>query len=427
VAKLRALVPRLPGEAWAVLGGGFASALGSGLTLPFLLVYLHRVRGLDLELAAVALSTVAFAGLLGNPLGGWLSDRVGARRALVAGLLVAAAGALSLVLVRETWHALVATALVGLGASLVWPAEASLLAVVVPPGLRSSVFSVHHATLNAGFGVGAVMSALIVDVSSPRSFELLYVLDAASFLAFAGILLGVRAGARPPAEQAAVGGYRDVLADRVFLRLWVLMALLVAVGYAQFHAAFPAYATGPGGLGPGALAVAFAANMFAVVGFQLVALRLMAGRRRTRGLLMVCLFFALAWAVTIVAGEMSGGLAGVALFATAMVLLALGETFVSSTVPPLVNDLAPDRLRGRYNGAFTLAWTTGFLVGPLLAGFVLGAGHGPAFFLGLICACGVVALGALDLERRLPTAANFGGSATPTELIPAQPSVAAVE
>jgi len=65
------------------------------------------------------------------------------------------------------------------------------------------------------------------------------------------------------------------------------------------------------------------------------------------------------------------------LFATAMALLALGETFVAPTVPAIVNDLAPDRLRGRYNGAFTLAWTSSFIVGPLLAGFALGAGHGP--------------------------------------------------
>jgi MFS family permease len=106
MAKLRALLPSLPRDAWIVLGGGFASALGTGLMLPFFLVYLHLVRGIDLGLAGVALSTVAFAGLAGNPLGGWLSDRLGARTALVIGLLVAAAGALTLVVVRETGHAL---------------------------------------------------------------------------------------------------------------------------------------------------------------------------------------------------------------------------------------------------------------------------------------------------------------------------------
>ncbi|HYT51777.1 MAG TPA: MFS transporter [Gaiellaceae bacterium] len=418
MSKLRALIPDLPREAWLVLGGGFASALGSGLTLPFFLVYLHLVRGIDLELAGVALSTVALAGLVGNPLGGWLSDRVGARSALVAGLLVNAAGALSLVFVRETWQALAAAALVGLGASLVWPAEDSLLAVVVPPPLRSSVYAVHHATLNAGFGIGAVTSAAIVDAASPRSFELVYVLDAASFVLFAGVLSRLRVGLRRPEHEAATGGYRQVFADPVFLELWAVMALLVISGYAQFHAAFPAYATGPGGLSARALGFAFGANMLTVVVFQLFALRVMAGRRRTRGLLLVCASFALTWAVTLVAATTGGALVAALLFATAMALLGLGETFVSPTVPALVNDLAPDRLRGRYNGAFTLAWTSGFIVGPLIAGFALGAGHGRAFFVGLICACGLAALGALDLERRLPAAANLGGVTAAPEPLP---------
>ena len=42
-------------------------------------------------------------------------------------------------------------------------------------------------------------------------------------------------------------------------------------------------------------------------------------------------------------------------FAAANVAFALGETLVSPTLPAIVNDLAPDSLRGRYNGAYVLA------------------------------------------------------------------------
>lgn len=99
---MRALVPRLPRKAWVLLGGDALSALGSGLTLPFFVVYLHRVHGIELELAALALSALAAAGLVGNPLGGWLSDRLHARRAMIGGLLVNAAGALAVAFVTET-------------------------------------------------------------------------------------------------------------------------------------------------------------------------------------------------------------------------------------------------------------------------------------------------------------------------------------
>jgi MFS family permease len=114
------------------LAGDAVSAIGSGMTLPFFVLYLHTIRGIGLAVAALAVSTLALAGLLGNPLGGWLSDRIGARHAVVIGLLVSSAGTGSLVLVRSTWQAFVSAAAVGLGAAITWPALDTLLATVVP-------------------------------------------------------------------------------------------------------------------------------------------------------------------------------------------------------------------------------------------------------------------------------------------------------
>src|SRR4051812_24137966 len=52
-------------DGWVVLAAGRVSALGSGMTAPFLLVYLHRVCGIGLFWAASALSVIALAGLVG--------------------------------------------------------------------------------------------------------------------------------------------------------------------------------------------------------------------------------------------------------------------------------------------------------------------------------------------------------------------------
>ena len=414
----RPLAPRLPRDAWVVLGGDMLSAMGSGLTLPFFLVYLNRIRGIDLAIAGLALSTVALVGFVGNPLGGWLTDRVGAKGALVAGLVVATAGAFLVTLVREPWQAFASAAVVGLGAAVIWPAQDALLAVVVSVEQRSSVFAVRNATLNAGYGLGAVAAALIADLDSPPSFVTLYVLDGLTFLAFIPVLtlalphVGAASSPEPATATAgqtadatvtvtAAGGYRAVLKDLVFLRLWVLIALLVTVGFAQTQAGFPAYATGAGGLAASGLAIAFAANTFTVVAAQLPVLRLMEGRRRTTGIVVACFCWAAAWSVTLLAGGLSGGAVAVVVFTAALVVFALGETFLAPSQAALVNDLAPDHLRGRYNGLYSLAWTTGFALGPAVAGVVLGAGRGGALFVGLVVGCAVAALGALVLARHL--------------------------
>jgi hypothetical protein len=135
--------------------------------------------------------------------------------------------------VREPWHAFAVTAVVGLGAAIVWPAEDALLATLVEPAQRSGGYAVHHALLNAGFGVGGVVAAVLVDASAPGTFELVYVLDGLSFLAFLPILLVLPAGGGRRAQDVVHGGFGRVLADRTFLRVWALTALLVAAGHAQ--------------------------------------------------------------------------------------------------------------------------------------------------------------------------------------------------
>jgi MFS family permease len=402
----------LSGDAWLILGGDALSAVGSGLTLPFLFVYLSRVRDINAGIAGLAVSTIAVAALLGNPLAGWLSDRFGARNTLALGLLIAAAGAGFIVLVHAPWQALAAAGVSGFGGAVIWPSQDALLAQVVRPEQRSSVFSVRFATLNAGFGIGALLAAAIVDVNRPGSFTLIYLLDGLSFLAFIPILLVLlHPPPRPPAsaEQGPRVGYRQVLGDRVFLRVWALTALLMTIGYGQQISAFPGYATRPGGIAASNLSLAFAANTISVVLGQLFTLKLLTGHKRTTGIKLVTVFWACAWAVTLAAGRLGGGLAATLAFAAAMVVFAAGETFVSPTVTPIVNDLAPDALRGRYNAASVLAWTTGFMLGPAIGGLAIGADQPEALFGGLIAACGVAFLGARALDRHLPASANVVG------------------
>jgi MFS family permease len=409
----------MPRSAWLVLGGDALSALGTGLTLPFLVIYLNTGRGISLAASGAAVSTVALAGFVGNPLGGWLADRIGPRAAVVLGLLVSAAGAFSLAGVHVVWQAFLACAIEGLGAAIVWPAQDSLLAVVVEPEQRSSVFSVRHATMNAGLGIGGLVAAAIVrDGSSSFRFVLLYLIDGATFLAFIPILFALpmvgRAAAavseHPDDIPAVRRGVGVVLRDPAFRRVWLLTAGLVAVGYAQLNSAFPAYASRPGGIAPGAVGLAFAGNTVGVVGFQLVTLRMMAGRRRSLGVMLTGLFWAAAWAVTLIAGASGSGAMAVVVFALAGLVFAVGETFLSPSLAPIVNDLASDDLRGRYNGLYVLAWTTGYAVGPAVAGVLLDVGLEVGLFGGLIVACLLLSVAGRRLDRHLPETANMVGA-----------------
>ena len=405
MSGMRALVPELPRGAWTLLAVDAISALGSGMTLPFLLVYLHDVRGLGLGAAGLAVSAVALAGFAGNPIGGSLADRVGGRATMLLGLVFCAAGSASLAFTAHAWQAFAASATLGLGTAIAWPARSALLATLVPCERRSTAYALQHAATNVGLGAGALVAALIVHTSSAGTFQALYLLDAASFVAVVPLLgrLAVPADENDPAISApARAAYRSILCDRAFRRLWVLTALLVGVGFAQYSAAFPAFATGEAGLDAHQLALAFAANTVAVVVAQLPVLAVLRGGRRTSALGFAFAVTGIAWAIVLAAGGVQSPATAAAVFALAMVVLAIGETAVSPSAPALANDLAPDALRGRYNGAYTLAWTTGFAAGPAIAGAVLAAGQAAALMVALMAACAIGAAGSLRLARLVP-------------------------
>lgn len=410
-AGVSSLVPKLSRKAWIVVGADAVSALGNGLIMPFLVIYLRDARGLRIEQAALVLSVMALMGLAVAPLTGWLIDRFGARRTLMAALMLAAIAATLTIWVDEAWEAFGWGALVGASLSSMWPSAHALMASVVAPEQRASVYSVHFAMLNAGVGIGAVLGGLVVVATRPESFYPVFLADAATFLLYAGVLrFVVHADVRQaPDEVTALvkGGWGRLIRDRAFMRVWVLSIGLITVGYAQLQSAFPAFSTKEGGLSTRELGWVFAVNTIVIVGLQLVILRALSGRTRAGAIAWVGVLWAASWVVTLAGGSVRGA-AALLLFGSAMALFAFGETFMQAALPALVNDLAPDEIRGRYNAAYSLTWSIGNMAGPAIAGFMLGAGRSTQLFLGLTVACLAASAYSLRLTRFLPAhAARF--------------------
>jgi len=78
--------------------------------------------------------------------------------------------------------AMVAVALQGAAFGVEWPAVQSMIASVVPSGLRQRYFGLNFTLLNLGIGLGGIIGGLFVDIHHPRTFQVIYVADALSFL-----------------------------------------------------------------------------------------------------------------------------------------------------------------------------------------------------------------------------------------------------
>ena len=108
-------MPRLPRSVYVFQSGLVINAFGNGAVNPFIVVYLHEVRGIPLGLAGLAGSTSAFCGLAGTVWSGSVADRFGARRAMLGGLAASAIGFALYPLIREAWEAIVLAGIAGAG------------------------------------------------------------------------------------------------------------------------------------------------------------------------------------------------------------------------------------------------------------------------------------------------------------------------
>jgi MFS family permease len=179
------------------------------------------------------------------------------------------------------------------------------------------------------------------------------------------------------------------------------------VGYSQLNAGMPAYARQVGEVSTRGLGLAFAANTLVIVLLQLVVLQRIEGRRRTRVIAVMSVVWACSWVLLGLSGLVPGTAGATLLVAACASVFAFGETLLQPTIPALVNDLAPDRLRGRYNALSSGAFQLAAVIAPPVSGLLIGHALGNAY-IGLLVVgclvCGVVAV--VRLEPQLDPSVN---------------------
>ncbi len=419
----------LPREGRLLLSVVVFEFLGTGLVLPFHVVYLHEVRGFSLSDVGLLLGLSPLLGFLLVGPGGALIDRIGARRVVIATLALLIAGDLVLMMSSTVAMAAVGLGLSGLAFGVSWPASQSLVAAAVPSELRQRYFGVNFTLLNLGIGLGGLVGGAVLDVHRMVTFQAIYAADAVSFVP--GLLLMLFplrhvAGRPVPHEHGADAGvgYLALLRRPAVASLTALGFAASFVGYAQLNTGMPAFARAVGEVSTQGLGMAFAANTLVIVVLQLVVLQRIEGRRRTRVIAMMGLLWAVSWLLLGGAGLVPGTFGATMLVASCASVFALGETLLQPTIPALVNDLAPDHLRGRYNALSSAAFQLPAVVAPPVAGALIGH-HLGSVYIGILVvgSVGVAVLAVARLERVLPPEVN--GLRTPAATEPAAvPAVA---
>jgi MFS family permease len=400
--------PRLSGKTRLFLAGNFLSMLGTGLVLPFMIIYLHETRGIGLPVVGALLAAGSATGLAAVMVCGALLDRVGARPVLGAILLGQVVAEVGLAWAHTTLTAWPAVLIYGATWAPMFGAISTMLnGLTHEPALQQRAFAVNFATQNMALGIGAAVAAVVVRDHHPGTFQVLFLANGLSCLLFAVLLPALPNLRRTKVVNETRVGYRYVLSHRG-LRLMILASLLLAfIGPGSFDSGVPAFASVGAHVSFHAIAISFTINTGVIVAIQMLVLRLVRRHRRSSALAAVGLIFAVSWALLGFAEVVDGpGWRVVILFAF-VGLFGVGETIVAPTRNPLINSLADDRIRGRANSISGISTSLALIVCPAIVTSLLAA-HLGALWIALLCLAsfGLVAIAA-RLRGILTTEQDF--------------------
>ena len=355
--------PRLRWQApLGVLAGAFLFNLGQGVLRPTLPLYLQAVFSANYRMVTVIPVVFGMGKWVASLPAGYLLDRVGRRRLMVAGLILIALGDLGSALTSDYGIFLSLRALAGVG----WAAFSTVATTTMvdhpASGRRGRAVSLLLMSETLGLLLGSSAGGWLyqgVSVASPLLFEAACMLVAA---------VAVGGGALPASSRSAEPrGPRDprLLGEALRVPGVLLMGLtnaaLIAIQTGVLVFLFPLYLVNRGGLGPEPVGLLISLSVLG----RLLALWLGGSVSDRWGRLRVLIpgllgYAALLGSVAFLTHPVALGLWSLAIGGTAGFVAALPTALIGDQVPPALQGVAIGWLRTMTD--------SGQILGPLVMG-----------------------------------------------------------
>ena len=374
---------------------GFLARLSYALTKNPLLPLFALFLGAGPEAVGLAVGISTVTGILFKLPAGALSDVVGRRRTMLAGLMAFGLIPLAYFFIDSYRALIVVRFLHGLATAIYGPVAMAVVAEAAG-SRRGELLSWFSSVGIIGTLLGAPIGGLVLDVGTSGGpvlwqFRMVFALSAVSGMA--ALLLGLKTlGVDAPRETGhAVGsglqrlrqGIGQVLADR---RLVTTSAVegVQNMGMGALEAFLPIYAVTVVGLSEFQAGLLWGVQIFVTM-LSKPLLGKMSDARGRRGLIVAGLVLC------------GGALAAIPFLHAFMPLLAaslvfgMGEALVTSSSAALVADMCRDRQFGSAMGAFGTIFDIGHASGPICAGLLIGwAGYQVTFPLVAVIVLGVI-------------------------------------
>ncbi|MDF1544744.1 MAG: MFS transporter [bacterium] len=350
---------------WILSVGWFVSALGFAVSIPFIAIYFHSVLDLSMSQIGYFFGSMAVVRAVFQGLGGEISDRIERRQLMINSQLARVVAFSGLALsIAESWgfwpvagFLFVASA----SGAVFQPAANAMVSDILPEEKRIDGYAITRAAGNLGWAAGPALGGFL----AAESYSMLFLISAIVTVGSSTIFwLWLKSP-----ETVRISDrfrMRDLLAikdDKLLATHCTLIFILYLV-VAQLMAPFSVYAVDMVRISETELGYLYTINGLMVALLQVPTMTLVSKWRLTSLLATGGFIYAIGYG-------MVGLFPSFSFFIIAMMIITMGEIFMSPPALALTSALAPKGRMGRYMGIFGLFVASGWSFGPLYGGMIL--------------------------------------------------------
>jgi MFS family permease len=164
---------RLPRPLFYLYAGTIVTRMGT-FVFPYLTIYLSEQRDINLDDVGWILSVGSIGLLLGNFVGGWLTDKWSRKNTLISALLLNAIGFGCLAFdYAGLWQYMVLLFVGYFGSGLYNPAANTLIADYTDDAIRPFAYTVQYICVNIGMALGPLLGGFLAEIS----YDLIFIGD----------------------------------------------------------------------------------------------------------------------------------------------------------------------------------------------------------------------------------------------------------
>lgn len=363
--RLRAQFRNYSTNFWILILVTFVDRLGGAILFPFFTLYITSKFDVGMTTVGILFGVFSITSLVGNTIGGALTDRLGRKSMLIFGLVMSATSSLWMGLVDDLQLFFFGAVVVGLFANVGGPAQQAMVADLLPEEQRAEGFAILRITANLAVAIGPAIGGFLAAIN----YLYLFVTDAVTSTVVAIAIFFILPetaiilkGRKRESMAQTFGGYSKPLTDGFFL-LFMLASTLMGVVYIQMNSTLAVYLRDIHSVSERGFGWIMTLNASMVVFLQYATTRRFRGYDDFKVMASGTLLYALGF-------SMYGFVSDYSMFLFAMVIITIGEMMIAPVTQATVARIAPATMRGRYMAVYSYTWIVSGAIGPYLAGLI---------------------------------------------------------